>query len=108
MVTTKLGITDALGNPIYQFDVVHYGGRAGSHGYQSIAVVLGVTPNGNISVVKMGQRWDWDDESRTGQYVPALRKSTLTESKNGLVLVHPYYWNDAVRKLVTEAQRAYG
>ena len=99
-------VTDKLGAPIRQFDVLFTGNRHTSR----IAIVIdeNPTPSGHIRAVVWEQRWAgyWSDDFklvREWQLSPSLVKD-----RGNTVHVAPEYWTQEIRRGVAEAKRKYG
>lgn len=99
--------TDGMGNPLERFDVIHYGGRGGSSGFQSFAIVLGQTPAGNLQVVAPGQKFRGFEDGKP-VWEPVMAKTTLTASVEMCAKVHPDLVSDEWAGYVDQAFDTYG
>lgn len=100
-------LKDALGNELHRFDVVHYGARSGTNSSNRTLMVLGVTETGLIRALDRQYRFQWYDPDTDEAVRDWELVETVIRLPSGVVKVHPDYWNDHIKDLVSKAKEVY-
>lgn len=107
MCAEYIGLEDALGNRLNKFDVVTYGARSGTGSTNNQLLVLHTTPGGFIRGVRRVHRFQRYDPVTDEAIRDWELEETTIRLPESVVKVHPDYFNENLRTLVTQAKEQY-